>query len=176
MSLRLALAVRGTSAGHRLGALEGGEVPPSPFQCIAGIGIPPLLLLILRSPLQLPALGLYFNKHTTVWGQSRLVCAAYPDWYLACDTQLHPSMVKQASLVSNSLILASVQGGRFAALLAPFKPHTEGQGNVGFDRNDTEWNAVSVAYPLALALPLALARVSQNAHNVNHMDPQTPKV
>ena len=29
MPLRLALAVRGTVAGHRLGALEGGTSPPS---------------------------------------------------------------------------------------------------------------------------------------------------
>ena len=31
---RLALGVRGTVAGHRLGALEGGEGYPPPFQCI----------------------------------------------------------------------------------------------------------------------------------------------
>ena len=31
MSLRLALGVRETMAGHRLGALEGGGVPPPPF-------------------------------------------------------------------------------------------------------------------------------------------------
>ena len=36
MPLKLALGVRGTVAGHRLGALEwgGGGVPP--FQCIPG--------------------------------------------------------------------------------------------------------------------------------------------
>ena len=33
MPLRLALGVRGTVAGHRLGALEGGGTSP-PFQCI----------------------------------------------------------------------------------------------------------------------------------------------
>ena len=42
MPLRLALAVRGTVAGHRLGALEGGgggNLPP--FQCIPGLPAPP---------------------------------------------------------------------------------------------------------------------------------------
>ena len=34
MPLELALAVRETVAGHRLGALEGGYIPP--FQCIPG--------------------------------------------------------------------------------------------------------------------------------------------
>ena len=34
MPLRLALGVRGTVAGRRLGALEGGGVPSPPFQCI----------------------------------------------------------------------------------------------------------------------------------------------
>ena len=36
MPLKLALAVRGTVAGHRLGAREGGAPPP--FQCIPGVG------------------------------------------------------------------------------------------------------------------------------------------
>ena len=43
MPLRLALAVRGTSAGHGLGALEGGPgggVPPPPLQCIS-LPLPP---------------------------------------------------------------------------------------------------------------------------------------
>ena len=35
MPLRVAFAVRGTVAGHRLGALEGGVTPP-PFQCTPG--------------------------------------------------------------------------------------------------------------------------------------------
>ena len=34
MPLKLALAVRGTFAGHRLGALEGGGGCLPPFQCI----------------------------------------------------------------------------------------------------------------------------------------------
>ena len=34
MPLRLALGVRGTVAGKRLGALDGGGLPPPPFQCI----------------------------------------------------------------------------------------------------------------------------------------------
>ena len=40
MPLTLALGVRGTVAGHRLGALEGGGggQPPPPLQCIAGHG------------------------------------------------------------------------------------------------------------------------------------------
>ena len=36
MPLRLALGVRGTVAGHRLGALEGGWWGLLPFQCIPG--------------------------------------------------------------------------------------------------------------------------------------------
>ena len=40
MPLKLALAVRGTVAGHRVGALESGGGPP--FQCIPGH--PPLLV------------------------------------------------------------------------------------------------------------------------------------
>ena len=36
LPLKLALAVRGTVAGHRLGALEGGYPPP--FKCIPGGG------------------------------------------------------------------------------------------------------------------------------------------
>ena len=43
MPLRPALGVRGTVAGHRLGALEGGRgVPPCAFQCIAVPPPPPL--------------------------------------------------------------------------------------------------------------------------------------
>ena len=39
MSLSLALGVKETVAGHRLGALEGGGgVPPPPFRCIAATG------------------------------------------------------------------------------------------------------------------------------------------
>ena len=41
MPLRLALGVRGTVAGHRLGALEGGWVDHPPFQCIPAQGRPP---------------------------------------------------------------------------------------------------------------------------------------
>ena len=37
MPLRLAVAVRGTVAGHGLGALERGRQPP-PFQCIPPLG------------------------------------------------------------------------------------------------------------------------------------------
>ena len=37
MPLRLALAVRETVAGHRLGALEGGGGAPPPFQYIPGL-------------------------------------------------------------------------------------------------------------------------------------------
>ena len=37
--LKLALAVRGTVAGHMLGALEGGGYPPPPFQCISAHGL-----------------------------------------------------------------------------------------------------------------------------------------
>ena len=45
MPLKQALAVRGTVAGHRLGALEGGRVlPPPPFQCIPAS--PPVLQLV----------------------------------------------------------------------------------------------------------------------------------
>ena len=42
MPLKLALGVRETVAGHRLGALEGGGgyLPPS-FQCIPGVTPPP---------------------------------------------------------------------------------------------------------------------------------------
>ena len=36
MPLKLALGVRGTVAGHRLGALEGGGGTSPPFQCIPG--------------------------------------------------------------------------------------------------------------------------------------------
>ena len=39
MPLKPALAVRGTVAGHRLGALEGGDLPP--FQCILAPYPPP---------------------------------------------------------------------------------------------------------------------------------------
>ena len=49
MPLKLALAVRGTVAGHRLGALEGGGrggyLPP--FQCIPSPGLPALLTNVL---------------------------------------------------------------------------------------------------------------------------------
>ena len=38
MPLKLALGVRGTAAGHRLGAVEGGGDYLSPFQCIPGGG------------------------------------------------------------------------------------------------------------------------------------------
>ena len=41
MPLKLALAIRETVAGHRLGALDeggGGGLPPPPFQCIPGGG------------------------------------------------------------------------------------------------------------------------------------------
>ena len=34
MVLSLALAVKEAVAGHRLGALEGGGLPPRPLQCI----------------------------------------------------------------------------------------------------------------------------------------------
>ena len=37
MPLKLAVGIRETVAGHRLGALEGGVTPP-PFQCIYGGG------------------------------------------------------------------------------------------------------------------------------------------
>ena len=51
MPLRLALGVRGTVAGHRLGALEGGGGggTPSPFQCIPALP-PPSLTLPLPCP------------------------------------------------------------------------------------------------------------------------------
>ena len=38
MPLKLAPAVRGTVAGHRLGALVGGYLPPPTFQCILAVG------------------------------------------------------------------------------------------------------------------------------------------
>ena len=38
MPLKLALGVRETVAGYRLGPLEGGGVTPPPFQCIPGVG------------------------------------------------------------------------------------------------------------------------------------------
>ena len=43
MPLRLALGVRGTVAGHRLGALEGGGggyIPPPPFNASVGGWLP----------------------------------------------------------------------------------------------------------------------------------------
>ena len=40
MPLRLALAVKGTVAGHRLGAWRGGGGYPPPFQCIPASGSP----------------------------------------------------------------------------------------------------------------------------------------
>ena len=65
MPLKLALGVRGTVAGHRLGALEGegGEYPPSPpFRCIPA---PTPLLLVASAPLLHRTLPLSLHERSS---------------------------------------------------------------------------------------------------------------
>ena len=106
---------------------------------------------------ELPKLGLAFDRQMA-WGQSRLVCAAYPDWYLATDRQpLHKAMQRRAAQLPNSLLLASVQGGRVAVLAVAAMPEAGAEpGEVSFRHDDEDWNAAvskCFLYEVLFALP-----------------------